>query len=217
MSLCTDPEYGAMLHAWELGMLADEERQQFELHLLQCESCAEEAAQFAHSAKVLREDPELRPKADGLDNSGVEGSSERATTRRRITRVLLAAAVVLVVAIPVYRMFFSPHEIPIVVQKLNLIPVRGESNNSIKRIPNATLEIRFYVDGATESQTYRVSVRTQAGIAVYDNNKFNEFSESGVGLLILPMHRLDSGLYTLIVRSVADTSAVLQEYNFRIE
>jgi len=217
MNGCIDPECGAMLHAWELGLLSDDDRQRFELHLLQCELCSDEAVQFTQSAKLLREDPEFRPMAGESVDREAAGIPLKAATRRHITRVLLAAAVVLVVAIPVYRMVFSPHEIPAVVQKLNLIPVRGESNNTVTRIPDANLEIRFYVEGATESHTYRVTVLRQASVTVYDNERFNSFSGSGVGTMILPMRDLDAGLYTLIVRSVADASTVLQEYNFRIE
>ena len=36
---CTNKRFADMLHHYELGMLTDEQRREFELHLLECDYC----------------------------------------------------------------------------------------------------------------------------------------------------------------------------------
>jgi anti-sigma factor RsiW len=52
MSKCVDPKLEKMLHHYELGLLSDEDREAFELHLLDCEHCFGRVKKFQATAKL---------------------------------------------------------------------------------------------------------------------------------------------------------------------
>jgi hypothetical protein len=205
-----------MLHAWELAMLSEDERQRFEVHLLQCAACANEAAQFATASALLRLDPELRPSVDDLTAEVPPVGIFAKGNRYRVVRYLLVAAVLLVVAIPVYRWTRTPRERSAQVQQLRLVPLRGEGVDTARRELGGTLEIRFFVEGATADQPLRVTVRSGQGRSVYRNEQFDAFSAPGMGLLGLRIDDLDTGWYTLSVAHPYDSLSVIQEYSFRV-
>ena len=116
MSNCIDRRFEEMLYAYELGMLSDEDERQLELHLYECTHCFESVRQFKDSSWLLRHSAKVREQ--------VESYVEPARTIN-VTRILLIAAVLLVVAIPVYRIGFAPDETDSVIQQLLLLPDRG--------------------------------------------------------------------------------------------
>ena len=59
MSRCVDKKYGDMLYPFELGLLTDEDRQAFEIHLIECAYCSERAAKFPAAARIIRDDREI--------------------------------------------------------------------------------------------------------------------------------------------------------------
>ncbi len=56
---CTNKKIGSKIGAWEQGLLGEEERVEFEAHLLECQSCFGEAASFSEAAELIR-DPVVR-------------------------------------------------------------------------------------------------------------------------------------------------------------
>ena len=64
MSGCTDKRFAQMLYAYELGMLSDEEQRELELHLLDCDDCFRNVAEFRRAAGLIRSDPEVRVTVD---------------------------------------------------------------------------------------------------------------------------------------------------------
>jgi hypothetical protein len=217
MNRCTDPGLGAMLHAWELGMLSEDDRQRFEVHLLQCQACADEASQFTQAGKLLRQDPDLRPLSGELSRSSVRIGAGSKETRYRLVRSFLIAAVLLIVAIPVYKWTIAPRERSPHVQQLKLVPLRSQGSNVVRHNLGGTVEVHFFIEGAAPDQPYRVSVKSQMGKSAYKNDGFDDFSVSGAGLLVLDVVDLDTGLYTLTVTPSLDSLNVIQEYNFRVE
>jgi Putative zinc-finger len=217
MNRCTDPGLGSMLHAWELGMLSDEDRQRFELHLLRCETCADEACQFSQAGKLLQGDSELRPAADELVKIRDTMPPESHTVRRKITRILLVAAVILAVAIPIYRMTMPPHNESHAVQRLNLVPIRGDGENTVRRNLGGTVEILFYMENIRPNSEYRVVLTTSANSILFYDDHYRRSGASGSGKITLPANTLPVGICTLIIFPSGDSSAVLHKYNFRVE
>jgi len=60
VSGCTNRLLGDKLYAYELGMLNDQEREEVEIHILECAYCGETARQFEPTALLLRHDPDVR-------------------------------------------------------------------------------------------------------------------------------------------------------------
>jgi tetratricopeptide (TPR) repeat protein len=95
-----------MLHAYELGMLTDDERRELELHLLECDSCMQEATQFGKTIRTIRQSADIRESVRRIAEDPADGStSERRRslwTRKRWTAIVpttLAMAAILLVLI----------------------------------------------------------------------------------------------------------------------
>lgn len=55
---CTNPELGAMITRYELGLLTDAERQKFEEHLLSCNACFADFYEFLPVAQTMKSHPQ---------------------------------------------------------------------------------------------------------------------------------------------------------------
>jgi hypothetical protein len=53
---CTDKNIGRLIGSYELGLLSDKEKQQFENHLLECEYCFQDLYESAPVANLIREE-----------------------------------------------------------------------------------------------------------------------------------------------------------------
>ena len=112
MSRCQDDRFSKMLHRYELDLLSPEERQEFELHLLECEACFEEIQGFREIARHLnRSEAVRRTITDELEAAAPsprrrpeEAIPERSKWRS-IIPISIAAAAVLVL------MVFQPWQI----------------------------------------------------------------------------------------------------------
>ena len=57
---CGNERFENMLHAYELGMLAPDERRELELHLLECSDCLESVKSFEETASHLKYEQSIR-------------------------------------------------------------------------------------------------------------------------------------------------------------
>lgn len=92
---CTDPQFGRLLHEYELALLSESESDAFEQHLLKCDFCFEELKVLSGAAKHLREDPVVRQRLREVDEALVE-SSQRSGIWQLIwpdTHILLKPAI----------------------------------------------------------------------------------------------------------------------------
>ncbi|UCC43935.1 MAG: tetratricopeptide repeat protein [Candidatus Zixiibacteriota bacterium] len=121
MSECLDKQYERRLHAYQLGMLQGEERRRVELHILECDSCREQAAQFEPAAHLIRGDTDVRQQLADLaeqESEGYRRSTESArgstaASRGRVTFIRVAAVAALIISVVVlkpWRFEISPSE-----------------------------------------------------------------------------------------------------------
>lgn len=82
---CTDMRYSAMLHAYELGMLSDDDRLGFQAHMLSCRHCFERAQKLEAISELLRTDPDVREVPRLVVSQG-ERQNEQATAQTVIHR-----------------------------------------------------------------------------------------------------------------------------------
>jgi len=109
MSECSDRRFQDKLMAYELGVLSDQERQELELHLLQCEDCFREVRNFQPAARLMRNNRELQRKFAAMLSDSTVAEQEitprvsAKTSRWRVPAswfpLSLTAAVVLIVLI----------------------------------------------------------------------------------------------------------------------
>jgi len=89
-----------MLHAYELGMLSDADREAFEMHMMDCRHCFERAQKLAEAANMVRHDPEVHSAVEQMDraeteedNSGIT-SNKKSLSARKLWRSLVPSIVV---------------------------------------------------------------------------------------------------------------------------
>jgi tetratricopeptide (TPR) repeat protein len=102
MKKCIEPKIGEMLHAHELGMLSDEDRARFEMHLMECDYCFEQARSFIAEAEQLKGRPEMSEAIRGIIERQPAAEPPLRAERKRwpkVIPVLAVAAVVLIILI----------------------------------------------------------------------------------------------------------------------
>jgi len=55
MKKCTDPQIGQMIGRYEFGLLSPEEKEEFEMHCLKCDSCYQELYEFSPVVETIKE------------------------------------------------------------------------------------------------------------------------------------------------------------------
>ena len=210
MGKCTDPAFENKLHSFEMGMLSDDERKQFEEHLLECQSCFEQFQEFLPSARLLRQDPEFEKDATA-DTPQKSGQSSKLMN---VTKFLAAAVIVLVIAVSV-RWFVITEVHENVSQTIELFPMRDGGSAVIDLSLDGPVRISFFIsDSAVTSAD--ILIRNVDGDTIRSANQYEEIDEFGYGSIVLPLTELSRTHYIMtIVYPCAADSVQEREYTFR--
>jgi len=115
MPECTDKHFRDMLHAYELCLLTDEERQNLEMHLMDCPPCRKELLELQETVTLLRQDPDVREVIERLsleEEEAAEASTEAEPKKRRRLMPTLVPATVLALVV-VFLLVLKPWQIEI--------------------------------------------------------------------------------------------------------
>jgi len=226
MSACTDKRLGELLHAYELDQLDDRQRDAFEVHLLSCHHCFQEAARFEEAAKLLRTDADVRElvaqAADEAAPAAAPGESLWSKLRRHLwpetnlfLRPALAYFLILVLAYPAYR-GLQPAPAP-EVRGVQSLVFSGTRTSAVRVVDAGTpLVVMFRINGARAGQHFRVVVRRDDGTIVYTDDRFTDFNEREMGTLLLGEGSWRAGRYHIEVYA-PDGGAPLHRYSFDAE
>ncbi|MEE9442494.1 MAG: tetratricopeptide repeat protein [candidate division Zixibacteria bacterium] len=116
MSECTDKRFEQMLHAYELGLLNDNQRQEFEIHLLGCSHCWTLARQLKDAAPIINRDTDIQILMDRIVDESPEEAAVAAEKQfrgflaRRLRPILIPAVMI---AIIVMVLILKPWQIQI--------------------------------------------------------------------------------------------------------
>ena len=118
--VCSNPEAGKLLHAYELGVLSTSDVDQFETHLLDCEYCFAEIRQFVDEAELLKSNEAVvREVAGGIEREASGGGKKSVAARLWsrlwpdtpiIFRPAAALLLVLILIYPAFRGIFNDTE-----------------------------------------------------------------------------------------------------------
>ena len=212
MNQCKGPEYQKMMHAWELDLLSEKERQVFEQHLMGCQSCADEISQFRSTVATLKQSTKAQRRVAQLDKAD---SIDRQASSLRPARILAIAALLIVSVLSVY--FVLPgDQTTAQVQQLDLLPVRSSTVPIVDSEKLGDVIIRFVYEEAEPGSAYNVSIIGRSGSVVFGDSEFVDFSDSGLGLITLPITDFDLGHH---IMTISDPMGKLtdQEYHFLVE
>ena len=223
MSPCTEPRFEEMLHDYEIGLLEGDDKRQFEMHLYDCEHCLAEIQEFSEEARMMRQDADVRNAVEHLaadeSTAAAPDVAQQVITPKSkpawFFRSLAMAAVLIAVAIPVYRyvMVSDGPEQP--VQTLRLLPVRDGTANILSLAPEGTVEIQFALGAARSRGDYDVTITEATGDTVVIERGYSDFTDSGQGTLLVPIAKFGEGHYFLTIGSPG--GGMVAQYGFRAE
>ncbi|SYZ73286.1 hypothetical protein TRIP_C21404 [Candidatus Zixiibacteriota bacterium] len=213
---CIDPKIGILLHAYELGVLNDDDVARFEIHLLKCRHCFEEVISFANESAVLHSDKKVKR---------VVGREFRENSWRRlwqslwpdkpvIFRPALQILIVLLLAIPIWYLHYRAVEKQVrPFQTLSLLPMRSGAPHDYRLSSGEDLLLKFVFENAVPGNKYHLLITDKAGKEFYQEDEFDRFDKYGVGQLLISNESLKPGIYHLIIEDPGDTSYLnRQEY-----
>jgi hypothetical protein len=209
MDGCTNQKLGRLLHDYELDLLSDEDRFQFELHLYECGHCLALVREFTDVSRILRDDPEAK---------AIIGNIASEEHRRRpfwITKLLVAAVIVMVLAVPTYLLWLQP-EVPSVTQTLELLPVRTGGSDIVYLEKGGDVEISFFVPDSFEREADMI-ISSVTGDTIINIPGFSRINDKGLGSITLPVSNFSAGNYILAISPAHETGVEERIYMFRVK
>jgi hypothetical protein len=222
---CIDHNIGDLLHAFELDQLDSEQQEAFELHLLSCDQCFEQASKFEGVASLLRSDADVRELVSSATTvPEAQPEPESMWSRLRdafwpktnfLLKPMVSYLIVILLAVPAYMGLRRIQDQPVQgVQSLLLVGTRSLEDHKVTA--GQPLVIMFRIDGAREGLHFRVSVRTDQNAVIYDNDHFDDFNDREMATLLLSAGSVSLGQYHIVVYP-PDSDRPLHEYTFVVE
>ena len=227
MPKCKDPNLGALLPAYELNALSEEDVERFEIHLLECEHCFDQLKGFEQEAALLSSDNEVK---QIIREAASEGYPQTESLLKRfwryvwpetpfVLRPALAYLLILLMALPAYwglRRLTQDQIRP--VQTISLFPDRSGPEGVFRISLGGDGLLTFVFRGAVAGQTYHLVIESEDGRVVFRDDAFSRFNEYQTGRLLLPLTKMKPGGYRLVITDPrAKPPLNRQEYSFRTE
>lgn len=222
---CTNTDKGKLLHVYELGLLSSDEAVEFEIHLLECESCMTAAESFATQVTLLRHGRQVRHDVAHLSSTerGVPGRRQHIWHRLwpdgpTILKPAFLLVVIVLLLYPAYRGLLTP-EGPAFrrFQTINLVPLRSSSSAEFYMSRQRDGLITFFIPDAHPDDIFILQIIDTEDKVIYADSAFSAFDDAGIGHIGFPADLMKSGEYRLIVAAHHRTQAVTQEYKFFIK
>lgn len=222
---CTNTDVQTWLHAYELGMLLETEKDSVETHLLECDHCFEQFQEFAPRRDMLVRSSEILELLDEVDPRGERPGSSWQRLRKvlwpnsvpLVLRPLVLAAALLLMIYPTYLGLRKgqPGEVA-TVQEIALMQTRSPETFAVDRGQSAV--ISFLCPDGSPGTVYSVSLSDKDGTIIYKDDRFSATDSYDVGRILLPSDLISPGTYTLTVGIVGAPidERIVFEYVFNI-
>jgi hypothetical protein len=205
---CIDKNLSRQLHAYELDMLSEQERDAFECHLLECDFCFEDLKQFAPRGTILSAAPQIRQLLDEMFPQPQSGTS----LVKRIWQILwpdgMPAIVRPAVLIAVLLLMIYPAQLGFrIISKPDISPVReialmqARSPETFVVDPDQSVVLSFLCPKGEPGETYSVVLSDESRASIYTEEEYSDVDNYGVGRLLLPGRLIRPGDYKLSVRT----------------
>lgn len=213
MRECVDPEVGAMLFAFELGNLPEDDLERFEAHVLECDYCLSQLQSFEREGKLLATDQPLRKEVVRAVLGRQGRDSWLATLWAYLwpsVPFVFRPAVAYVVVVLLCISLLIPGTPGIWRARTGVDPIqpthllvlesdRAADETTVQITSDAPVALSFYFAGATAEDYYTVVLETGDGAAVATWESFRSFNDKGFGTVTLHPGSLPPGTYRLAV------------------
>lgn len=221
MSECINPKFKEMIHAFELDLLTEDDGSKFEQHVLECNSCFEEVRQFLPVSILMRNDLEFQ--ADEVCDRGLSEWDKDSTEAKvgwfNLTRTLAIAALIIILAVPIYWFGLRETITSDTTQRLLFTSIRGGTPPILYTGKGGVAELVFTRDSLISGLEYHVIVSSRDGKSIlYENRFFSDFDSLGIGYISLPLSEFAPGFYILSIIAESEDSVLSRQlYNFRVK
>ena len=221
---CTDRSTGRLIHAYELGLLSDEESERFELHLMQCEYCVSQIESSAFKSDWLRSDRQIRNELQNLARHPTGEVRWPEKLRGYLwpkvplpLRPALLLLLVLLLIYPAYRGLRQQDSGEIIsLTEIGLVQSRGASAEAATLSAGKSAVLTFAYSRFQPGAEVTVQIVDESGRVVYENSAFDGFDRFQTARLLLPGDLLQPGEYRLQVGPAGVTADEIEQYRFRI-
>lgn len=220
---CIDTSVGLLLHGYELRILSEEDWERFEIHLMSCESCMSDLADFDRRAEFLRSDPEAV--AETVRAAEPTGSLVNGRWRQwlwpdtpLVFRPAFLLFVILMLIYPVYRGVAPDSNSRLgAAQVINLVPSRSPNEAVLSISSGRDAVVSFIYPGAVLGKAYQVSIKAETGKVLLFDSNFSGFDRYETGTIIVPARLMKPGNYFLEINDPMEPSlSNRQTYTFMI-
>lgn len=203
MSSCSDQIVGRMLHAYELGMLEEDEEQRFEIHLITCSFCQSQLARSSDLVKAMKGE-QINTSETGLASDEVADGARSWLARNYVSVTAVLAVLCLVLTYPAFHWLAasgdgSGHVVPI-DRRLTLLQNRSDSDNSSFNRTERIIIVAGWA-GVMVGQDYDLTItRVESGDLVFHGHT-TRFNESGLVELLIEPSTFPAGNYVVRIRN----------------
>jgi len=213
MKECSNKGLGQLLHDYELGLLSEEDNHRFEMHLYECDFCLAQAKEFIDVSKILAKDPEAKALINKIaeEPEGKEGKKRTSP----LLKLLIAAILVVVIAIPVYKYGINEKG-PAVVQTLDFLPSRAGGSDILYLEKGGDAAINFFISEYFHGSVELV-ISKVGGDTILSLPDFDKINDHGMGTITLPVDDFSAGHYMLQVSPSDNSASPDRLYMFRVK
>ncbi len=214
MNGCVNKALGQLLHDYELGLLSDEDNDRFEMHLYECDYCLAQVREFMDVSRILTEDPDARAVLEEIAREpGIKKDKKKFSP---FLKLLIAAVLIVVIAVPVYK--YGIQEGPSgITQTLDLLPARTGGSDVIYLEKGSDAVINFYVADSIKGPVSLVISKVD-GDTVLMLQDFTDFNGRGMGTVTVPVTDFSEGHYILHIRPISELDLKHEKlYMFRVK
>lgn len=224
---CSNPKLALKLHAYELGMLSDSDRESVEVHLVECESCYREIKELDDAATLLRNDEATRKVAASLERDGAssikgavwfEKLAWALWPRRAHWRALPVAVALLLVSVVLFRVLPEGDQHGQDQQVLSLVPMRGGENNVLILDRGESAVIHFVYENFVQGRAYDIQILSDSGQIVFVLNQHSDFNDAGLGTIAISLNLFEEKTYKFVIIDPSlDPPQSVEEYYFEVK
>ncbi len=221
-SECTAPETGALIHLYELGSLSNLDKDDFEIHLLSCESCFRQVQEFKNESAIMRDSLTIKElMAEPESETSPSGFWNLLWPKKPILLQpgisLLMVLLLVLPAIIGIKYLLSPGDSIQSLQMISITSTRSSGDFFFTKDIGLNGVINLSFRGAIAGHTYKTSIYNSDSTRVILPEGSVVMDDLGMGQIFIPLKKFEVDQYILCIADTANAKEPYHHYRFRVE
>ncbi len=223
---CTNPEIGKYLHAYELNLLSEEEKDRFETHILECNFCYNEVKSFSPRGVLMTGSEEIKKELEKELHRDSEKNSlwshlwpDKPLIFRPAVLFILIALMIWPAMVGIRTISGGGREAGIAtVQKVFLSSLRSNGATTFRIDKNLDGLLVINCPGIEINKTYELKISDSGGNTLFQDVHFDGFDMFRNAEIKFPHDLMRPGEYSVVISDISVQPAVeICRYDFWIE